>query len=85
MLTRETIIDTITVLDYGAIQVRQATYILDEGQRIAGPMYHRRAYEPGTDISTENTRVQDISAVVWTPEVVQAHRDRLAADDVRRR
>ena len=67
-LTKDTIIDKIEVLEDSSIQVRRATYILEDGVRISGPIYHRSAHTPGSDISNETPRVKAIAAVVWAPE-----------------
>ncbi len=73
-LNREMVIDKIEVVENGAIQVRRAQYITENGVRIAGPQYHRAAYEPGQDVSNEAPVVQRIAAVVWTADVIAAHR-----------
>ena len=73
-LNKLTIIDKIEVLESGHIQVRRATYILEDGIRIAGPAYHRNAYSPGDDIVHEETNVQAHAQLAWTPEVIAAYR-----------
>ena len=75
MIEKQTVIDKIEVLEMGHIQVRRATYILEDGVRIAGPSYHRVAYEPGMDVTTEAPRVKAIASTVWTPEVVAAFKE----------
>lgn len=72
MLSKETVLDRIEVLEDGAIQVRRATYVVEDGRRIAGPLYHRAAYEPGAAIDQEHATVRAVAAVVWTPAVVAA-------------
>lgn len=78
-LSKETVIDKIEVLENGAIQVRRATYIVEDGVRIAGPIYVRAAYTPDADVATEAQLVKDLADVVWTPEVIQAYRDKIEA------
>lgn len=76
MLTKETVIDKTEVLEDGTIQVREATYIVEDGVRILGPRYHRYVLRPGEDTSAATRRVQAVAAVVWTPDVVAAEQAR---------
>lgn len=80
MLTKEVVLDKIEITETGAIQVRRATYILEDGKRIAGPTYHRSAYEPGRDVAAEAPLVRNVAALVWTPEVLTAHVARVATN-----
>ena len=83
-LTKETVIDQIEILEYGHVQVRRATYVVEDGERtLLG--YHRVAYEPGRDVSAEDPKVQRVAAFIWTPEVVAAHTARQAATALRPR
>jgi hypothetical protein len=66
MLTKETVVDRIEVLEHGAIQVRHATYIVEDGQRIAGPEYHRCVVEKGDDVSQAPPLLQRVAAAVWS-------------------
>lgn len=71
MLTKETSID-ITIMGT-SLSVRRATYILEDGVRIAGPTYHRSGYDPGADLTREEPIVQAAAAIAWqddTREVV---------------
>mgnify|MGYP001577330767 CR=1 FL=1 len=77
MLTRETVIDKIEVLELGHVQVRRATYIEEDGVRVSGPEYHRVAYEPGATITAEHARVKAVAQAIWTPAVIAAHRARV--------
>ena len=75
-LMKVTVIDRIEILENGTIQVRRATYIMENGNRVAGPNYHRAAYMPGADVSKESSLVQKIAVVVWTPEILAAYKAR---------
>lgn len=76
---KEVVVDKIEVLEHGHIQVRRATYYVENGVRtLAG--FHRIAYEPGVDVKHEDARVQDVATIMWTPDVVRAHQDRVAAN-----
>lgn len=79
MLSKETVIDKIEILEEGSVQVRRATYVVEDGVRIAGPMYHRSALQPGDEVAGEPARVRAVAQAVWTPEVIAAARARQAA------
>ena len=66
MLNKETVIDRIEILETGHIQVRRARYIIEDGARISEPTYHRIAYAPGDDVSTEDVRVRNIAKAIWS-------------------
>lgn len=40
-LSKETVIDRIEITENGSVQIRHATYFLEDGVRVAGPHYHR--------------------------------------------
>jgi hypothetical protein len=80
-LTKVTIIDKIEIVENGSVHVRRATYVEENGARIAGPMYHRNSYVPGTNLDHEEAQVQAHAATAWTPEVIQKYQDSMAALD----
>ena len=67
------IIDQIEVLEFGHIQVRQATKIMEDGKEI-GKTYHRHILSPSDSLEGQDEKVQKIARVVWTPEVVAAYK-----------
>lgn len=69
MLTKNTIIDQITIGEDKTIFVRQATTILDDGVQIS-KTFHRTTLVPGSDLSEQDQSVIDIANLVWTPEVI---------------
>jgi len=69
MLEKQEIIDQITVLEDGQIQVRQKTSVVEDGVELSFS-YHRHVISPGQPLGTEDQRVQDIAVVVHTPEVI---------------
>lgn len=84
MLTKETVIDKIEITEEGSVQVRRAIYIVENGVRIAGPMYHRSAYVPGDEkMADEHAKVRVIAQAAWTPDVVEAARQRRDAQTPR--
>lgn len=66
-LTKDTVIDKIEVDENGGISVRRAIYILEDGKRIAGPMYHRTAFAPDADVSSEDAKVRRIATAIREP------------------
>lgn len=83
MLTKETVVSSIEVLELGQIQVRTTQRIIEDGVVIA-EQHHRHVVVPGDDFSGEDSRVQAIAAVEHTPERVQAYQDMLAASEAAR-
>ena len=71
-ITKETIIDKIEVLEHGSIQIRRATYFVEDGVRVGNPTYHRHVKQPGEDVSGEDARVQAIANTDWTPTRIAA-------------
>lgn len=83
MLTEQTITGKIEILEDGQMQIRTDTVVLRDGVEIART-YRRHVLAPGEDVSTRDAKSQTISAVVWTPAVVKAYKDKLAAQRLER-
>lgn len=64
-LTKEVVIDKIEVLESGAIQVRQVTRVLEDGQ-VLSSSYHRHVLQRGDDLTNEDPKVQAIAAAAWS-------------------
>jgi len=77
-LTKEAVIDQITVSENGIILYREATRILEDGVEIS-KKYHRWSLYPGQDLSNVPANVVAICNVVWTPEVIAAYQTQQAA------
>ena len=77
-LSKESVIDQITVTENGAILYRQATRILEDGEEIS-KKYHRWSLYPGQDLADAPANVVAICNVVWTPEVIAAYQAKIAA------
>ena len=73
------IIDQIEVLEFGHIQVRQATKIIEDGKEIS-KTYHRHVLSPGDSLEGQNEKVQAIAKAVWTDEVVKAYKAQVAVN-----
>lgn len=68
-LSKTVLIDQITVLEMGQVQVRQATVISEDGTEVSRK-FHRHVLEPGDDLTGQDDRVAAISAATWTADVL---------------
>jgi hypothetical protein len=76
-LTKETVIDQITVVEDGSVLYREATRIMEDGKQLS-QTYHRTSLTPGQDLSGQPANVAAICNVAWTAEVVAAYEEQLA-------
>ena len=68
-LTKETVVDKIEVLESGAIQVRSAIRVMEDGAMLS-QSYHRHVLQPGDDLTNEDPKVVAIANATWpTTEV----------------
>ena len=72
MLTKETVVDQITVTENGIVLYREATRIIEDGEEIS-KRYHRTSLTPGQDLTGQPANVVAICNTVWTPEVIAAY------------
>jgi hypothetical protein len=79
-LTKEIIVDKIEVLEKGQVQVRTATRVLEDGTQLSSS-YHRHVLAPGDDLSGQDAKVSAIATATWTPEVVTAYEEMIAAKE----
>jgi hypothetical protein len=63
-LTKETVVDKIEVLESGAIQVRAAIRVLEDGE-VLSQSYHRHVLQPGDDLTDQDPKVVAIANAVW--------------------
>ena len=80
-LTKETIVDRIEVLELGQVQVRTATRVLEDGTQLSSS-FHRHVLAPGDDLSQQDAKVSAIATATWTPEVVTAYEEMIAAQEL---
>ena len=81
MLTEQTVISAITILEDGQLQVRRSRRIFDSGVQLA-EQYHRHVLAPGDETAREDARVRAIANLLWTPAVIQAYRDAQARNRI---
>ena len=63
-LVKEVVIDKVEVLETGAIQVRQATRVLEDDV-VLSTSYHRHVLQPGDDLTDEDPKVAAIATAAW--------------------
>ena len=71
-LTKETVVDQITVTENGIVLYREATRIMEDGNQIS-QTYHRTSLTPGQDVADQESKVQAVCNAVWTEEVIAAY------------
>jgi hypothetical protein len=72
MITKETVVDQITVCENGIVLYREATRIIEDG-KVLTQTYHRTSLTPGQDLEGQPANVVAICNVAWTNEVVSAY------------
>ena len=71
-LTKQAVIDQITVTENGTIFYREATRIMEDGNQIS-QTYHRNSLTPGQDLTGVPANVVAHCNTAWTAEVVAAY------------
>ena len=71
-ITKEKVIDQITVTENGTVLYREATRIMEDGQQLS-QTYHRNRLIPAQDLTGVPANVVAICNAAWTPEVIAAY------------
>ena len=71
-ITKETVVDQITVTENGIVLYREATRIKEDGNELA-KTYHRSSLTPAQDLTGVPANVAAICNAAWTPEVIAAY------------
>jgi hypothetical protein len=71
-LTKETVVDQITVTENGIILYREAIRIMEDSIQLS-QTYHRTSLAPGADLTGVPANVIAICNVAWTPETIAAY------------
>ena len=72
MITKQIVIDQITVTENGIILYREATRIIED-EKVLTQTYHRSSLTPGQDLTGQPEKVVAIAQAAWTPEVIAAY------------
>jgi hypothetical protein len=86
-LTKETVVDQITVTENGIVLYREATRIMEDGKQLS-QTFHRTSLVPEADLTGQPANVVAICNAAWTPELVaawNAEQARIAAEQEARR
>ena len=71
-LTKETVVDQVTVTENGTVLYREATRIIEDGKQLS-QTYHRTSLTPGQNLAGQPANVAAICNVAWTPDVIAAY------------
>jgi hypothetical protein len=82
-LTKQTVVDQITVQENGSILYREATRIMEDGVELT-KTYHRSSLSPAQDLTGVPANVVAICNAAWTAEVIAAYQAALAAAEAAR-
>lgn len=78
-LEKVDVVDQISVVENGCVEVRTAARILEDS-RIIAENFVRHVVVPGDDYSQEDARVQAVCAAVHTQQVVAQYQAQLEAN-----
>ena len=76
-ITKEKVIDQITVTENGVVLYREATRIMEDGKQLS-QTYHRTSLAPAQDLTGIPANVVAICNVAWTAEVIAAYQAQIA-------
>jgi hypothetical protein len=71
-ITKQTVVDQITVTENGIILCRAATRIIEDGNVLTNT-YHRTSLTPGQDLTGQPEKVVAIAQAAWTADVIAAY------------
>jgi DNA-binding transcriptional LysR family regulator len=78
-LTKETVVDQITVTENGTVLYREVTRIMEDGNQLS-QTYHRTSLQPAQDLTGQPANVVAICNAAWTPEIIAAYAAQQAAN-----
>jgi DNA-binding transcriptional LysR family regulator len=82
-ITKTTTVDQITVTENGSILYREATRIMEDGNKIS-ETFHRSSLTPAQDLTGVPANVVAICNAAWTAEVIAAYQAAQAAAEAAR-
>ena len=72
-ITKEKVVDQITVTENGIILYREATRIMEDGTELT-KTYHRNSLTPAQDLTGVPDKVVAICNTAWTQDVIDAYK-----------
>lgn len=76
-LVEKIIVDKIEILESNILQIRTATIIEKDGNEISRN-FHRHTLVPGSDLSSEDSKVVSIANTLWTDDVISEYQSRVS-------
>ena len=80
-LTKQTVVDQITITENGTVQYREATRIMENGVQLS-QTYHRTSLTPAQDLTGQPANVVAICNAAWTPTVIAAYQSQVEAQRI---
>lgn len=77
-ITKEKVIDQITVTENGIILYREVTRIMEDGVELT-KTYHRSSLTPGQNLTGVPEKVVAICNTAWTREIIDAYNETTGA------
>jgi hypothetical protein len=71
-LTKETVVDQITIAENGIVLYREATRIMEDGVQLS-QTFHRTSLTPAQDLTGVPANVVAICNAAWTEAVIEAY------------
>jgi len=82
-ITKQTVVDQITVTENGIVLYREATRIMEDGVQLS-QTYRRTSLTPAQDLTDVPANVVAVCNTVWTAEVIAAYQAARAAAEAAR-
>jgi hypothetical protein len=79
-LTKETVVDQITVTENGTVLYREATRIMEDGVQLS-QTYHRTSLAPEANLTGVPANVAAICNLTWTAGVIAAYKAQQEANN----
>ena len=75
-LSKQVVIDQITVTENGTVLVREVTRIMEDDIEIS-KQYHRTSLMPAENLTGQPDNVVAIATAAWTPEIIAGYQKSL--------
>lgn len=85
MLEKKTVTDKIEIVNADTIpmiQVRQATWVEEDGVVLGGKGYHRYVVAPDADVSALDAQVAAMATALFTQDVKDAYAAKMAEQEL---
>lgn len=76
-LSKQVVIDQVTVDENGFVLYREATRVIENGEVIS-TSFHRNSLTPTQDLTDHPANVAAIATAAWSPEIVSKYQAMIA-------